>query len=69
MNNNLIQPVSNRQLIEQEKKHINQNIKELQRDLINASFKQSNTNGSYADLLQAIQGEREKIKQLNFQLS
>ena len=53
------------QLLEQEKKQIMAHIKELQRQLIKASFNASNGSGEHAKLLQMINAEREKITQLN----
>ncbi len=65
MKNNAKQSTNENQLVDQEKKQIMLNIKALQRDLIKASFKQSSAPGKYAELLQAINDERAKIKQLN----
>jgi hypothetical protein len=53
------------QLLEQQKKQIMAHIKELQRQLIKASFNSANGSGEHAKLLQLINAEREKIKQLN----
>ncbi len=67
MKNAVIEPVSDKTLVEQEKKQIMLNIKSLQRDLIKASFQQSSAPGAYAELLQSINDEREKLKSLNKQ--
>ncbi|MCB1583037.1 MAG: hypothetical protein KDI92_08230 [Xanthomonadales bacterium] len=58
-------PVSQWAIVEQEKKRIMLNIKELQRDLIKASFKQHNGSGEYAEILEKLNQEREKIKLIN----
>lgn len=65
MKNTLLNPVNIKVGIEQQKKQIMSNIKELQRDLIKASFKQSSTPGAHTKLLQAINLERAKLKKLN----
>ena len=69
MKNTLLEPVDlesiNRLSIEQEKKQIMADIKSLQRDLIKASFKQSSAPGAYAELLDAINKKRAKLKKLN----
>lgn len=65
MKNTSVQTVNLRAQVEQEKKRIMLNIKELQRELIKASFKQVNGSGEYAQLLQQINDERAKLKQLN----
>lgn len=62
-------PVSQRALIEKEKKRIMLHIKELQRDLIKASFRQSTGSGAYAEILQKINDEREKLKRFNERFS
>jgi|GEM_PF-1849212 len=69
MKNTLLNSVGLQMDMEQEKKQIMMNIKELQRDLIKASFKQSSDGISHAALLQLINAERDKIKVINQQVS
>lgn len=69
MKNTVTRQLNERVLVEQEKKLIMLSIKELQRDLIKASFKQSSGSGEYAELLQQINDERDKLKQLNQRLA
>ncbi|TDR16325.1 hypothetical protein [Marinicella litoralis] len=61
--------INSKSSIEQQKKQIMTNIKELQRDLIKASFKQTAGSTKHAELLQLINDERAKIKGLNQQLA
>ena len=51
--------------IEWQKKQIMMNIKELQRDLVKASFKQVSAPQAYNEILNAINDQREKLKKLN----
>lgn len=69
MKNTVTRQLNERVLVEQEKKLIMLSIKELQRDLIKVSFKQSSGSGKYAELLQQINDERDKLKQLNQRLA
>lgn len=69
MKNTLLNPVDMAMDMEQEKKQIMANIKELQRDLIKASFKQSSGDLRHADLLKLINEERDKIKAINQQIT
>ncbi len=69
MTTSVTQPVSQGALIEQEKKRIMLNIKELQRDLIKASFKQYSGSNEYAEILEKLNQEREKIKLINKRLT
>lgn len=65
MNSTVTQPVSQWALIEQEKKRIMSNIKDLQRDLIKASFKQYSGSNEYAEILEKLNRERDKLKLIN----
>ncbi len=67
MKNTVLTPVAEQPSIQQQKQQIRAEIKSLQRDLIKASFKQSSEPGAYAELLQAINDQREKLKTLNQQ--
>ena len=65
MKNTVLRPVAEQPSIQQQKQQIMAEIKSLQRDLIKASFKQTSAPGAYAELLQAINDQRDKLKALN----
>ncbi len=68
MKNTLLILDESKTSFEQQKKQVMLKIKELQRDMIKASFQQASGNPQYAELLQAINTERKKLKSLNQQM-
>ena len=65
MKNTLLNPSDSKMDYEQQKKQVMFNIKEIQRDMIKASFQKSSGNLRYEDLLQSINDERALLKSLN----
>ncbi len=64
MKNSMLDQINDPGNTEQQKNHLRANIKSLQRELIKASFKQSSSPDAYSKLLQDINVERAKLKQL-----